>query len=146
MGVQHAGSVVPRGMDSGMDHISGGIQAEVAFRAIKHLAIQVDLVQAGCRDFLVQQPVWVDQNIFRLARHARGDVVVDQVGHAVEMDGAVERRQFHASLPLSLGDRWVTREWAGGLDCCHAGSGQFVLRLSSAMLRLSLANCSAAYF
>ena len=86
-----------------MDHVAGLVDAVVGVGLGKDFALDVDLHQARRGDLLVQQPVEVDQQVLG-ARDARGDVVVDQVGHLIAVDQPVARREFHAGLPFRIGN------------------------------------------
>ncbi|MNO61711.1 hypothetical protein D3C76_523650 [compost metagenome] len=97
--------VGPGGVDGGVDHIGGGVDAVVIIRLVEHLAVEVDLVQAGSGDLLVEHAERVEQDMLGFAGHAQGDVVVDQVGHAVGVQGTVQRRQLDPGLPLGRRDR-----------------------------------------
>jgi hypothetical protein len=52
--VQHAGNVVPRGMDRAVDHVAGLVHSYGVPGLVDHVARQVDLVEARRRDLLVQ--------------------------------------------------------------------------------------------
>ena len=63
------------------------------------VAVEVDLHQARGGDLVVGHAVGVDEEVAFLAGHARRDVVVDQIVHAVVVDQAVARREIDARLP-----------------------------------------------
>jgi hypothetical protein len=61
--------------------------------------LDVDLDQARCRDLLVKQAVKIDQKVLG-AGNARGDMVVDEVGHAVLVHQPVAGGEINSGLPL----------------------------------------------
>ena len=73
------------------------------FRGLKALhdpAIEINLYQARGGDFVIGHAVRVDEEMAFLARHARRDVVVDEVVHAEMMDQAVAGGEVHARVPF----------------------------------------------
>jgi hypothetical protein len=62
MGMRHAVDVVPRHVDGAVDDEACGVDAIV--RGVEeHVAVDIDLDQAGRVDFLVEHPVGVDQEV-----------------------------------------------------------------------------------
>src|SRR5262252_8766687 len=50
---------------------------------------RVDLDQARGRDLLVEQAAEVDQDMVIRSRYTRGDMVIDEVGHGIGVDGPI---------------------------------------------------------
>jgi hypothetical protein len=100
MGVQHAGDVRPRLVDRAVDHVTRFVDAVVGVRLPDDRALEVDLHQARGRDLLVQHTVEVDQQVVLAAGNARGDVIVDEVGHCVLVDQAITGGKINARLPF----------------------------------------------
>ncbi|MCY1294532.1 hypothetical protein D9M70_438310 [compost metagenome] len=103
VGVQDDVRIRAGGVHRGVDDIGGGVDAEAVVGLVHQGAVEVDLVQAGGGDFLVQHAERIEQDVLGLARHPRGDVVVDQVGHAVGVNRTVQRGQFDAHFPFGRG-------------------------------------------
>ena len=60
--MRHAVDIGPRHMNGAMDDEAGRVDAIV--RGVEEdLAVEVDLDQAGCIDFLVEHPVRIDQEM-----------------------------------------------------------------------------------
>jgi len=87
-------------VDCAVDHVARFVDAVVGLGLPDDLALDVDLHQARCRDLLVEHAVKVDQQMVLAAGDARGDVVVDEVGHSVFVDQAVAGGEIDARLPL----------------------------------------------
>ena len=100
MGVQHAGDVRARLVDRTVDHVARFVDAVVGLRFPNDLALDIDFGEARCRDFLVEHAVKVDQQVVLAARDARGDVVVDQVGHGILVEQAIAGGEIDARLPF----------------------------------------------
>ena len=100
VGVQHAGDIRPRLVDRAVDHVARLVDAVVGVGLPDDLALDVDLHQARGGDLLVEQAVEVDQQVVLGARDARGDVVVDEVGHPVRVDQPVAGGEIDPRLPL----------------------------------------------
>jgi hypothetical protein len=87
-------------MDRAMDHVAGCVDPVIGVRLPDDVAFEVDLDEARRRDLLVEQPVEIDQQMIVAAGNARGDVVVDEVGHPIGIDQAVARREIEPGLPF----------------------------------------------
>jgi hypothetical protein len=83
-----------------MDHVTGFVDAVVGIRLPNNRALDVDLDQARGGDLFVEHAVEIDQQMVFAARDTRGDVVVDEVGHAVLVDQAIAGGEIDARLPL----------------------------------------------
>ncbi len=110
MGVQHAGGVVVRRVDCGMDDEGGDIDA--VRRVVELVAFGVDLHEGRRGDLVEQQAVGVDKELVFTPRHARRNVVVDQVVHAEPGDHAIAGGELDAGLPF------------GGIDFARRGRGR----------------------
>ena len=77
MRMQHAGDIRPRLVDGAVNHITGDIDAIIGVRLDDDIAFDIDLHQARRRDFLVQKPVKVDQEMFG-AGDPRSNMIVEQ--------------------------------------------------------------------
>jgi len=98
--VHHAVRVLPRFMDRAVDDVSRSVHRIAVIGFLDDVARQVDLDQARGGDLLVEHPVAADQDVVLGTRHARGDVVVDQVRHAVLRHQAIAGGKIDAHLPL----------------------------------------------
>src|SRR5271169_7159330 len=98
--MDHRVNVAAGLMNRAVDDISRPVNAVVSpFRLPHDIAVQVNLGQAGRGDLLVRQAVEVDQELVD-AGHPYGDVVVDQVGHVVQVDEPIAGGQIDARLPF----------------------------------------------
>jgi hypothetical protein len=83
-----------------MDDKSGVVDA-VAGTGVEHdVSVEVDLQQAGRGDLVVHHAVGVDEEVPFLAGHARRDVVIDKVIHAVVVDEAIAGGEIDARFPF----------------------------------------------
>ena len=64
------------------------------------LPLDIDLDEARRGDFLVQHAVRIDQILVIMPRDLCADMVVDQIGHAVERHQAIARREIDPRRPL----------------------------------------------
>ena len=103
VGVQHAGRVVARRVDGAVDREAGRVH--VVRRVVEDAAFEVDLHQRRRGDVLEQRAVGVDQKLVVRARHARRNVRVDAVVHAVVRNQAVGGGQVDAHLAFGVGRR-----------------------------------------
>jgi hypothetical protein len=103
-------NVRPRLVDRAVNDIAGFVDAVVGVGRCQNLAFDRHLHQVGGGDFLVQQPVEIDQQMILGAGNARGDVVVDQVGHAELVDQPVTGGKIDARLPF-LRRNLVLERW-----------------------------------
>jgi hypothetical protein len=83
-----------------MDHVARLVDAVVGVGLADDLALDVDLHQARGRDLLVKEAVEVDEQMVRAAGNARGDVVIDEIGHAVFVDQTIAGGEIDARLPF----------------------------------------------
>jgi hypothetical protein len=82
----------------------GDVDAVAVIRLQHRAAVDVDRDQARCRDLVVEHPVRIDQVVLGRRRNARADVVVGEIGHAVERDQPVARRKVDPARPLDVAD------------------------------------------
>ena len=68
----------------------------------KHLAVNVDLDQIGCRHLLIAKAERVDQEVFLGSGYSERNVVVDQLGPTEIVKDPVTGCEFHARVPLCL--------------------------------------------
>jgi len=104
--VNHAGHFGPRRMHGAVDNVAGLIHAVVKGSEIgraEDVAIVVDLDQARRRNLLVQHAVGVDQKGVLFRRDAGRNVIGHHVGHAIQLDEAITRREIDPRLPLRCG-------------------------------------------
>src|SRR5262245_2417816 len=87
-------------MNRAVNHVSRFIDVVVGVGLPDDLAVDVDLYQAGSGDFLVEEAVEIEQKHIFLARNARGDVVIDEIGHVVDIDEAITGGEIEPRLPL----------------------------------------------
>ena len=73
-------------MDGRVKHESGHVNAEVGGAGLHHVALHVDLDQAGGGNLVVQHTEGVDQEMFGVLTDANGDVVIDALGPAMSFD------------------------------------------------------------
>ena len=104
MRVQHALHLGPGAMDGAVDHVARYVDAVIGVRLCDDVAFEVDLDQARCRDLLVEKTIEIDQQVVFAAGDARGDVVVDQIGHLEPVDQPVAGGEIDARLPLFVRD------------------------------------------
>src|SRR6187397_1688430 len=93
-----------RALNGAVDHIAGFVDVVVGVRLPDDLAVDVDLHEAGGGDFLIEQAIEIDQLRVLLTGNARRDVVVDKVGHSIDVDEAVAGREIEPRLPFLRGD------------------------------------------
>ena len=118
--VNDAHDVVARLVHRAVDDVAGRVHRVVeAVRLRDHVAGEVDLDQAGGGDLLVQHAVGVDQDVVLRPGDARGDVVVDEVGHAVARDQPVARGEVDAHVPFGRAHAVAHRGGAERQDASH---------------------------
>ena len=100
VGVQDALDLGAGLVDRAVDHVAGCVDPVIGVRLPDDVAFEVDLDEARRRDLLVEKAVEIDQQMVVAAGDARGDVVVDQIGHPVGVDQAVAGREIETGLPL----------------------------------------------
>jgi len=94
MQMHRARGVRARGVHGGMQRKACRVHR---MRALSdHVAVDVDLDEIRRGDFIERETERVDQKAPRLARHARGNVRVDDIIPAVQRDEPIRRGQFDA--------------------------------------------------
>src|SRR5262249_36171569 len=94
MRMQHAGNIGAGPMDRAVNHISGFVDVVVGLRFPENLAVDMDFDQARGGDLLVEKAVKIEQHGVVFAGNTGGDVVIDEVGHAVDIDQAIAGGEF----------------------------------------------------
>ena len=107
--VDDAFGIVPGAVHGAVDHIAGGIDRVVVIGLQDGLALEVDLDEARGGDLLIQHAVGIDQHVLVGTRHARRDVVVDEVRHAVERNKPVAGGEIDARAPFLGGHSFPQR-------------------------------------
>ena len=127
VGVNHTLHILPYPVYGAVDHIACFIDAKTGF-VFEDIAVKVHLHQGGGGDFIKHQAVGVDQKMMLRPRHARRNVGVDQVGHAVVRHQPVAGGEIDAHLPFGIGHaapHRTTRRSFGFHHffqlCAHAG-------------------------
>ncbi len=64
------------------------------------LPLHIDLHQRRGGDLLIEKPVGIDQKLIRRPRHAKGDVIVDEMRPAKVCGQTIGRSKIAASLPF----------------------------------------------
>src|SRR5215468_3078801 len=100
MSVQHTLHLGPCLVDRAMDHIARYVDAVVGVGLPDDIAFNVDLDQARGRNLPVKEAVEIDQQMVGRARNARGDMIVDQIGHAVAVDQAIAGGEIEPRPPF----------------------------------------------
>src|SRR6266571_4775608 len=88
VGMDHAAHVRPPLVHRAVDDEAGLVDAIAGAGVLHHASVEIDLHQAGSRNFIVRHTVGIDQEMAFLARGARRNVVVHEVIHAVVMHQA----------------------------------------------------------
>jgi hypothetical protein len=96
-------------MDRAVDDVTGTIDLQPGDVLAQDGAVQIDLEQIGSGDFRVQQTVRVDQEMPFLVRHGRRDMVGNHIGHAIQRNEAIGRRQGNAGFPFRRTDAVLDR-------------------------------------
>ncbi len=86
-----------------MDREAGRVDEVIRF--LKNIPFEVYFHQARRRDFLEQQAVGIDEEMFLRPRHPGGDVRVDQIVPAVKRHQPVEGGEVHADRPFLVRNR-----------------------------------------
>ncbi len=94
--------IFARGVDRRMDHVTRVI--DPVFALAEDLAVDIDLDQARCGDFLEHQAIGVDQEMLIGAGHARRNVRVEEIIEAMDRRHAVECGEIDAGAPFGIGD------------------------------------------
>ncbi|MNE73863.1 hypothetical protein D3C80_1698970 [compost metagenome] len=89
-------------VDRRVDDKAGRIDLAAVEMAVDHVAVQVDQHQVAGAHLLECHAIAVDQEVPVRPGYTQGDVRVDQVGHAVVGDQAIQRSQLAARLPFGL--------------------------------------------
>ena len=92
--------VGPRPVDRGMQIEAGHVDVVAVIGLQQRPALDIDLDEARRGDFLVQHAVRIDQILVVMPRDLCADMVVDQVGHAIERHQAIARREIDPRRPL----------------------------------------------
>jgi hypothetical protein len=87
-------------MDRAVNHVPRFIDVVVCVGLPDGLAVDVDLYQAGSDDFLVEQAVEIEQDNIFLTRHTRGDMIVDEICHPIDIDEAIAGGEIKTCLPF----------------------------------------------
>jgi hypothetical protein len=88
-----------------------GSDIDAVRRVVELVALGVDLHEGRRVDLVKQQAVGVDEEPVFVLRHARRDVIVDQVVHAEPGDHAIAGGELDAGVPLAR------------IDCAGRGGG-----------------------
>ena len=80
------------------------------------LAVVIDLHQARRRDLVEHEPKGIDEKMPFVARHARGDVRVNEIVHAEMGDETITRGKGDARLALAGGSGLVAMCERGNLS------------------------------
>jgi hypothetical protein len=70
-------------------------------RVVELVALGVDLDEGRRGDLVEQQTVGIDEELVVVPRHARRNVVIDQVVHAEPGDHAIAGGELDADLPFA---------------------------------------------
>ena len=89
-------------VDGGVQHEAGLADGEVCGALLHHLALHVDLDQAGGGHLAVEHAEGVEKEVLRVLAHPRRHVVIDVLGPAVQLYQPVDRGQLAAQQLLSL--------------------------------------------
>ena len=100
MGVDDAMKVGPRLVNGRVKIEARDVDVIAVVGLQQRIAVDVDLDEVRCRDLLVEHPVGVDEIAALFARNARTDVVVDQVGHAMDGHQPVAGGEIDPGLPF----------------------------------------------
>ena len=87
-------------VDGAVDHVARLVDAVIGIGFPQDVTFKIDLDQARSGDFLVEQAIQVDQQVFVIAGDTRGDVVVNQVGHAVDVGQPVTGCEVEPCFPF----------------------------------------------
>ena len=93
-----------RAVHGTVNHIAGRVDRIVVVGLQDGLALEIDLDEARGGDLLVQHAIGIDEDMLIGSWHARGDVVVDEVRHAVEGDKPIASGKVDAGVPFPCGD------------------------------------------
>jgi hypothetical protein len=99
-----------------VDHEPGVIHAH-AGRVVEDVPFEVDLHQVRRGDLVEHQPVRVDEHVVR-ARHAGGEVGVNEIGPPKEVGELVGRGEIDAGFPFLLAHAVAKRGGGQGLGVC----------------------------
>src|SRR5262245_59811813 len=125
MGVDDAIDVVASGMDRAVNDEPGFVHGSVWL--LDEIAVEIDLDEVRSGHLLEQQPETVEQEMTWLARNARRNVGVDQIGPAEMLDQPVARGEIDALLPFGGIDVRPCGSADGG---CGGGHSRLLDRLS----------------
>src|SRR5262245_49491524 len=118
MGVDDAIDVVASAVDCAVNDEPGLVHGSV--RLLDEIAIEIDLDEVRGRHLLEQQAETVEQEMTGLARNARRNVGVDQIGPTEMLHQAVARGEIDALLPFGGIDVRPCGSADGGCDRRHS--------------------------
>src|SRR5215472_8445182 len=118
MGVDDAIDVAASAVDCAVNDEPGFVHGSV--RLLDEIAIEIDLDEVRGRHLLEQQPETVEQEMTGLARNARRNVGVDQIGPTEMLHQAVARGEIDALLPFGGIDVRPCGSADGGCDRRHS--------------------------
>ena len=101
VGVDHRAELRPGAVNAGVDDVARRVDPRAGI--VDRPAVQIDLHQARGRDLGIVRAERVDQEVMFRSRHPRGDVVVDQVGHAEMVDQPITGRELDPHVPFPGG-------------------------------------------
>ena len=108
VGVDHAIDIVASLVDGAVDHIPRLVDAVIGVWFVEDVAVDVDFDKTRSGDFFVQEAVQIDEQVIG-AWNFQGDVVVDQVRHAVQIHETVTSSKLHSGQPLLMADHGLKR-------------------------------------
>src|SRR5262245_35275022 len=118
MSVDDAIDVAASAVDCAVNDEPGFVHGSV--RLLDEIAIEIDLDEVRGRHLLEQQPETVEQEMTGLARNARRNVGVDQIGPTEMLHQAVARGEIDALLPFGGIDVRPCGSADGGCDRRHS--------------------------
>ena len=79
-------------------------RVNVERRLVDQIAVEVDLDQAGCGDFVKHEPKRIEQEMLFLAGHARRYVGKHELAPSVVVGEAVEAGELDPPFPFLIAD------------------------------------------
>ena len=101
-------------VDGAVNDVARHVDPVIGVRLPDDVPLHIDLGEAGGGDFLVGQPIEVDQQMLG-AGDADGDVVVDQIRHVVHVHQPVAGGEIHPRLPFLGADLILDARKIGGV-------------------------------